>query len=230
MACTAPIMTVPTTTACSPSLTVHLRRRVRSTSLRPTSAESKPEVPDNGPPPWCHGPTIATLHSTYRESWRGKSFVRRPGRSGSGLQKILRSTDSEHHGLLSTSLSRSSLAPFTAKIRTIHGPEPAMSASKLAFALVRSMCTVYHQQTTSLLVHNIRIGHEGLPSQGTTVLASCQHPPIVRRPGTTPDRTNYQRPEETRSRPLEWCIDGHSVISSLRRCGEFGGQGGLVGL
>jgi hypothetical protein len=31
------------------------------------------------------------------------------------------------------------------------------------------------------------------------------------------------------SRPLEWCIDGHSVISYVRLCGEFGGQGGLVG-
>ncbi|WP_251070483.1 hypothetical protein [Streptomyces sp. ISL-96] len=31
------------------------------------------------------------------------------------------------------------------------------------------------------------------------------------------------------SRPLEWCIDGHSVISCLRLCGEFGGQDGLVG-
>ncbi|WP_184491644.1 hypothetical protein [Streptomyces sp. I6] len=31
------------------------------------------------------------------------------------------------------------------------------------------------------------------------------------------------------SRPLEWCIDGHSVISSLRLCGELGGQGGVVG-
>ncbi|MBT2393321.1 hypothetical protein J7E87_28840 [Streptomyces sp. ISL-1] len=30
------------------------------------------------------------------------------------------------------------------------------------------------------------------------------------------------------SRPLEWCIDGHSVISYLRLCGEFGGQDGLV--
>ncbi|WP_406517542.1 SsgA family sporulation/cell division regulator [Streptomyces sp. NBC_00134] len=30
------------------------------------------------------------------------------------------------------------------------------------------------------------------------------------------------------SRPLEWCIDGHSVISSLRLCGELGGQVGLV--
>ncbi|MCB5166973.1 helix-turn-helix domain-containing protein [Streptomyces bambusae] len=27
---------------------------------------------------------------------------------------------------------------------------------------------------------------------------------------------------DERSRPLEWCIDGHSVISSLRLCGEFG--------
>ncbi|MGW0623104.1 DUF5302 domain-containing protein [Streptomyces sp. NPDC002765] len=34
---------------------------------------------------------------------------------------------------------------------------------------------------------------------------------------------------ERRSRPREWCIDGHSVISSLRLCGEFGGQTGAVG-
>ncbi|MGW1069786.1 tetratricopeptide repeat protein, partial [Streptomyces aureus] len=34
---------------------------------------------------------------------------------------------------------------------------------------------------------------------------------------------------DLRSRPLEWCIDGHSVISFLRLCGEFGGQGGVVG-
>lgn len=32
-----------------------------------------------------------------------------------------------------------------------------------------------------------------------------------------------------RSRPLEWCIDGHSVISSLRLCGEFGREDGVVG-
>ncbi|MDN3029727.1 hypothetical protein PH203_49340, partial [Streptomyces sp. S.PB5] len=31
-----------------------------------------------------------------------------------------------------------------------------------------------------------------------------------------------------RSRPPKWCIDGHSVISVLRLCGEFGGQGGFV--
>lgn len=31
------------------------------------------------------------------------------------------------------------------------------------------------------------------------------------------------------SRPLEWCTDGHSAISSLRLCGEFGGQGSVVG-
>ncbi|MFI2433623.1 transposase, partial [Streptomyces sp. NPDC018960] len=31
------------------------------------------------------------------------------------------------------------------------------------------------------------------------------------------------------SRPLEWCIDGHSVISSLRLCSEFGRDGGFVG-
>jgi hypothetical protein len=32
-----------------------------------------------------------------------------------------------------------------------------------------------------------------------------------------------------RVRPLEWCIDGHSLISSSRLCGEFGGQDGVVG-
>ncbi|MFJ7945663.1 hypothetical protein ACIQ6K_18730, partial [Streptomyces sp. NPDC096354] len=32
-----------------------------------------------------------------------------------------------------------------------------------------------------------------------------------------------------RSRPLEWCIDGHSVISFLRLCGEFGREDGVVG-
>ncbi|MGW1564627.1 hypothetical protein ACWCQ1_50675, partial [Streptomyces sp. NPDC002144] len=40
---------------------------------------------------------------------------------------------------------------------------------------------------------------------------------------------NPPRPGRARSRPLEWCIDGHSVISSLRLCGEFGGQDGVVG-
>jgi hypothetical protein len=68
-------------------------------------------------------------------------------------------------------LSGSSLAQFTGKIRTIYGPEPAISASKLTFALVRAMRTVYHQQTKNLLVHNIRSGHQGLPAKAP--LFSC---------------------------------------------------------
>ncbi|MEV4864610.1 hypothetical protein [Streptomyces ossamyceticus] len=32
-----------------------------------------------------------------------------------------------------------------------------------------------------------------------------------------------------RSCPMEWCIDGHSVISYLRLCGKFGRHDGLVG-
>ncbi|MFE0705257.1 hypothetical protein [Streptomyces sp. NPDC058872] len=37
------------------------------------------------------------------------------------------------------------------------------------------------------------------------------------------------QPKDDRSRLLEWCIDGHSVISSLRLCGEFGRDSGFVG-
>ncbi len=43
----------------------------------------------------------------------------------------------------------------------------------------------------------LRSRHQGLPSQGITVLASCQYPPIARRPGTIPDRTNHRYPEKT---------------------------------
>ncbi|MFD3838300.1 hypothetical protein ACFWWC_18890, partial [Streptomyces sp. NPDC058642] len=57
--------------------------------------------------------------------------------------------------------------------------------------------------------------------------------PFVHEPPPTPEELTEWRLWVTtvflpnRSRPREWCIDGHSVISSLRLCGEFGGQGGL---
>lgn len=70
------------------------------------------------------------------------------------------------------------------------------------FPQVNELLGVRHQQTKNLLVHNIESGHQGLPSQGITVLASCQYLPIARRPDAIPDRTNQEHPQETPDAPV----------------------------